>query len=109
MSSLSKGSSGIIEEIERSSRSNRWKSTRGEKIIRKFRRCIEFFLGERGPCSYDDESINDIKLPLRYKHLVKQWISKDLLLLNIDFRSTRGHIAFLHYHYMVWGYFLWIA
>jgi hypothetical protein len=35
---------------------------------------MEFFLVERGSCSYDDERIGDIEVPLKYKNLVKQWI-----------------------------------
>jgi hypothetical protein len=40
---------------------------------------------EGGSCSYDDETIGDIEVPLRYKHLVKQWVPKDLPHLNTDF------------------------
>ena len=71
ISSSSKGSSGRVEEIQRSSTSNRWRSTIGENIIRKFHRYMDFFLAEGGSCSYNDEIIDDIKFPLRYKHLVK--------------------------------------
>ena len=46
---------------------------------------MEFFLIEGGSCSYDDETICDIKVPLRYKHLVKQWVPKDIPQLNLDF------------------------
>ena len=46
---------------------------------------MEFFLAEGGSCSYDDETISDIEVPLRYKHLVKQWVPKYLPQLNIDF------------------------
>jgi hypothetical protein len=45
---------------------------------------MEFFLAEGGSCSYDDESIGDIEVPLRYKHLVK-WVPKELPLLDTDF------------------------
>jgi hypothetical protein len=82
---LSEGSSGRIEESETSSRSNRRRSTRGEKIIRKFHRCMEFFLAKGGSCSYDHESIDDIEVPLRYKHIVKKWVPKDLPEINTDF------------------------
>ena len=50
-----------------------------------FHKRIEFFLIEGGSCSYDDETIGDIKVPLRYKHLVKQWEPKDIPQLNTDF------------------------
>ena len=83
--SLSEGSSGRIEESETSSRSNRRRSTRGEKIRRKFHRHMEFFLVEGGFCSYDAESIDDIEVPLRYKHLVKRWVPKDLPQVNTNF------------------------
>jgi hypothetical protein len=73
LSSLSEESSG------------RRRETRGENIRRKFHRRMEFFLAEGGSCSYDDESIDDIEVPLRYKHLVKRWVPKDLPQVNIDF------------------------
>jgi hypothetical protein len=83
--SLSEGSSGSIEESETSSRSNRQISTRGEKIRRKFHRCMEIFLAKGGSCSYDHERIEDIEVPLRYKHIVKQWVPKDIPEINTDF------------------------
>ena len=46
---------------------------------------MEFFLKGGGSCSYDDETVGDIEVPLRYKHLVKQWVPKDLPQVNIDF------------------------
>ena len=83
--SLSEGILGRIEESETSSWSNKQRSTRGEKIKRKFHRCMEFFLVKGGSCYYDHESINDIKVPLRYNHIVKQWVPKDLPETNTDF------------------------
>jgi hypothetical protein len=65
--------------------SGRRRATRGEKIRRKFHRRMEFFLAEGGSCSYDAESIDDIEVPLRYKHLVKRWVPKDLPQVNTDF------------------------
>jgi hypothetical protein len=85
LSSLSEGSSGRIEENETSSTSNRRRSTRGEKIRRKFHKRMDFFLVKGGSCSYDHESIDDIEVPLRYKHIVKQWVPKDLPEINTDF------------------------
>ena len=85
LSSLSEGSLGIIEESETSSRSNRQRSTRGEKIKRKFHRSMEFFSAKGGSCSYDNERIDNIKVSLRYKHIMKQWVPKDFLEINIDF------------------------
>jgi hypothetical protein len=46
---------------------------------------MEFFLAEGGSYSYDVESIDDIEVPLRYKHLVKRWVLKDLPQVNNDF------------------------
>ena len=85
LSSSTKVSSGRVEEIQRSSTSNRRRSTRGEKITRKFRRCMDFFLIEGGSFSYDAKSIDDIEVPLRYKHLVKRWVPKDLPQVNTIF------------------------
>jgi hypothetical protein len=65
LSLSSEGSSGRIEvERETSSRYNKRRSTRGEKIIRKFDRRMEFFLAKGGSCSYDDENIDDIEVPI---------------------------------------------
>ena len=72
ISSSSKGSSVRLDESETSSRSTRVISTRCQNIKRKFHKCMEFFLAEGGSCSYDDETIGDIEVPLRYKNLVKQ-------------------------------------
>jgi hypothetical protein len=64
-------SSSSSDEISRGTRENifntsyKEKSTRGEKIIRKFGRRMEFFLVEGGSCSYDDKSIGDTEAPLR--------------------------------------------
>ena len=43
------------------------------------------FVAEGGSCSYDDETIDDIEVPLRYKHLFNQWVPKDITQLNIYF------------------------
>ena len=40
---------------------------------------------EEGACSYDDEIVGDIEVPLRYKNLVKQWVPRDIPQVNIDF------------------------
>ena len=74
---LSDLSSSLSDEISRGTRENisntyyKAKSTRGEKVRRKFGRRMKLFLAEGGSCSYDDESIGDIEVPLRYKHLLK--------------------------------------
>jgi len=46
---------------------------------------VIFFLSEGGSCSYDDETIRDIEVHLRYKYLVKQWVPKDLPQINTNF------------------------
>jgi len=98
LSDLSLSSEGIssrIEESETYSRYNRQRSTRGEKIRRKFHRRMEFFLAKGGPCSYDDESIDDLKVSLRYKNLVKQWVPKDIPQINADFCVNKR----IHHNY----------
>ena len=85
LSSSNKGSLGRLEESETYSRSRRDISTRFQKIRIKFHKCMEFFLVEGGSCSYDDETIGNIMVPLRYRHLVKQWVPKDLPQLNTIF------------------------
>ena len=45
---------------------------------------MNFFLKGGGSCSYDDETVGDIDVPLRYKHLVKQWVPRDLPQVNTD-------------------------
>ena len=69
-SSSSEGSSVRLDKSETFSRYTRVISTRCQKIRRKFHKRIEWFLTEGGLCSYNDETIGDIKVPLRYKHLV---------------------------------------
>ena len=53
------------------------------KKIRQKR--MNFFLQGGGSCSYDDETVEDIDVPLRYQHLVKQWVPSDLPKVNTDF------------------------
>lgn len=73
---ISSSSEEILGQMEAenataSSRYDKKTRTRGEKVKIKFFRRMKFFLVEGGSCSYDDESIGDIDVPLRYKHLVK--------------------------------------
>ena len=84
LSSSSEGSLGRLEESETSSRSTRAISTRCQKIRRKFNKCMKYFL-RGGLCSYDDETVGDIDVPLRYQHLVKQWVPSDLPKVNTNF------------------------
>ena len=46
---------------------------------------MECFLEKRGSCSYYHERIDDIEVPLRYKHIVKRWVPKDIPEINIVF------------------------
>ena len=76
LSDISSSSEKILGQIEArnataSSRYDKKIRTRGEKVRIKFCRRMNCFLAEGGLCSYDDESIGDIDVPLRYKHLVK--------------------------------------
>ena len=86
---ISSSSEEILGQIEgnetTSSRYNKKTRTRGEKVRRKFCRRMEFFLAKGGSCYYDDEIIGDIEVPLRYKHLVKQWVPKELPPIDVDF------------------------
>ena len=98
--SFSEGSLGRLEESETSSRSTRARSTRCQNIIRKFNKRMNFFLKGGGSCSYDDETVGDIEVPSRYKHLVKQWVPRDLPQVNTDFcmneRTYRIALSLLH-------------
>ena len=85
LSSSSEGILGRLEESETFGRSTRARSTRCQKIRRKFNKRMKFFLKEGGSCSYDDEIVGEIEVPFRYKHLVKQWVPRDLPKVNIDF------------------------
>ena len=90
LSDVSLSSEEILVQIEvgnvtASSRYDKQIRTKGEKVKIKFCRCMKFFLVEGGSCSYDDESIGDIDVPLRYKHLMKQWLPKKLPPIDVDF------------------------
>ena len=43
---------------------------------------MEFFIKGGGSCSYDDETVGDIEVPLRYKNLVNQWVPRDIPQVN---------------------------
>lgn len=85
LSSSTEGSSRRLEESETSSRPKRVISTRCQNIRSKFHKRMGFSLFEWGSCSYDEETIGDIDVPLRYKKLVKKWVPKDIPPLNIEF------------------------
>ena len=83
LSSSSEGILGIQEESETSKfRFAMGISNRGQKIRRKFQKHKQCFFTEGGSCSYDDETIVNIEVSLMYKHIVKQWVPKDLPQLN---------------------------
>ena len=52
---------------------------------KKIRQTHDFFLQGGGSCSYDDEIVGDIDVPLRYQHLVKKWVPRDIPKVNTDF------------------------
>jgi hypothetical protein len=56
---------------------------------------MKVFLVEGGACSYDNESTCDVEVPLRYKHLVRQWVPNELPLLEAKFYFNEWmyHIA----------------
>jgi hypothetical protein len=90
LSDISLSSEEILGQIEArnetaSSRYDKKIRTRSEKVKIKFCRRMKFFLTEEGLCSYDDESIGDIDVPLKYNNLVKQWVPKELPPIDVDF------------------------
>ena len=46
---------------------------------------MQFFLAQGWSCSYDDETKGNIKVPLSYTHLQKEWIPKELPPINTNF------------------------
>ena len=95
LSSSSEGNAGIEEDSEICSRSMKERQTRGQKIRRKLNKHIQFFLSQVGSSSYEDETKGDIKVSLRYTHLHKEWVHKELPPINIDFciKERIYHIA----------------
>jgi hypothetical protein len=64
----------IVREVESEmccTRSTGSRSTRLEKVRKRFHTRMKFFIANGGSCNYDVESIGDIEFPLRYKHLVQ--------------------------------------
>jgi hypothetical protein len=51
---------GEVESVMYFARSNSSRSTRDEKLRRRFHRRMEFFIAEGGSCDYNDESIGEI-------------------------------------------------
>ena len=61
---------------------------------------MEYFPRGGGSCSYDDETIGDIEVPLWYINIVKQWVPRDIPQVNTDFcvneRIYRIALSSLH-------------
>ena len=85
LSSSSEGNVEIKEDSESCSRSTKERQTWDQKIRRKFNKCMNFFLSQGASCSYDDETKDNIKVPLRYINLEKEWVSKELPPINTNF------------------------
>ena len=96
LSSSSEG--GRLEESETSSRSTRTRSTRCQNIRRKFNKRMKCFLKGGGSCSYEDETVGDIDVLFNYKNLVKQWVPRNLPLVNTDFCVNEGYIELHRCH-----------
>jgi hypothetical protein len=78
----------ILKEVESETcctRSISARSTRLEKVRKRFRIRMQFFIANGGSCNYDAEIIGDIEFPLRYKHLVQRWAPKELPKVDTDF------------------------
>jgi hypothetical protein len=78
----------IVREVDSETcctRSTGSRSTRLEKVRKRFCTRMQFLIVNGGSCNYDDESMGDIQFPLRYKHLVKRWAPKELLEVDTDF------------------------
>ena len=73
---------GIEEDSETCSGSTKERQTRGQKIRRKFNKNKQFLLAQGGSFSYDDET--NIKVPLRYTHIQKEWVPKEFPQINTD-------------------------
>ena len=71
---LSSDGEDILGEVESDTcctRSTGSISTRSEKVRKRFRRRMQYFIANRGSCNYDAERIGDIEFPLRYINLVQ--------------------------------------
>ena len=56
---------------------------------------MQYFIANRGSCNYDAQRIGGIEFPLRYRHLVQQWVPNKLPQLDTDFfiNGRMYHIA----------------
>jgi hypothetical protein len=66
-------------------RSTGSRSTRSEKVRKRFHIRMQFFIANIVSCNYDAKSICDIEFPLRYKNLVQRWAPKEIPKVDIDF------------------------
>ena len=62
---------GEVESDTCRTRSTGSISTRSEKVRKRFRRHMQYFIAKGGSCNYDAESIGDIEFPLRYRNIVQ--------------------------------------
>ena len=60
---MNEGNEEMVDEISICSMAKIGRSTRGQKIRKKFDKHMQFFLANGGSCSYDDETKGDIKVP----------------------------------------------
>jgi hypothetical protein len=96
------------ESVTTFNTSNKVRSTRGEKVRRKFHRNMEFFLTEGGSCLYDDERIGDVEVPLRYKNLLRPWVPNEIPQLDTYFYVNERIYHIAPSSYMVWFYSRWM-
>ena len=95
LSTLNEGNEGMVDEISTCTTTKMERSTRGQKIRKKFNKCMQFFLAKGGSCSYDDESKGDIKIPFQYTHIEKEWVTNELppIITNFCVNERIYHIA----------------
>ena len=46
---------------------------------------MQYFIANGGSCNYDAERIGDIEFPLRYRHIMQQWVPNKLPQVDTDF------------------------
>ena len=85
LSTLNEGNEEMVDKSSTCSTTKIERSTRGQKIRKKFDKHMQFFLANGGSCSYDDETKGDIKVPFRYTHIEKEWVPNELPPINTDF------------------------
>ena len=68
---LIEGNEGMVDESSTCTMTKMGRLTIGQKIRKKFNKCMQFFLAKGGSCSYDDERQGDINVPFWYTHIEK--------------------------------------